>query len=172
MFELDEDEQIILEIGPHYYFLVWPVFWSLFFSFILLAFSIVKAGFSFWFFLAFIISAGVFWTYALVAYARFYRNRAFLTNKRLWSKKQIKPFKTHVQEVDLGEIIEVGYTVNGIRATMIGCGDLIIKTKAGKVIIKNVPHPEGLKTEIIKIRDYVLKEKNKPEHPQSPRRVL
>jgi hypothetical protein len=79
----------------------------------------------------------------------------------LWAKTQIKTFKTHVQEVDLAEIIEVGYKVNGMRASMLGAGDLIIKTKAGKVLIKNVADPEGLKTEIIKIRDYVLDEKNR-----------
>jgi hypothetical protein len=157
MIELEDDEQIILEIGPHYYFLLWPVFWSLFFSFIILAFAIVKTGLSFWFFLSFVVSAGIFWTYALLAYSRFYRNRAFLTNKRLWVKNQAKPFKTQVQEVDLKEIVEVGYTVTGIRASIIGAGNLIIKTRAGKIIIKNVADPESLKTKIIKIRDHILK---------------
>ncbi|MDD3774274.1 MAG: hypothetical protein PHW50_03290, partial [Patescibacteria group bacterium] len=86
MFELDDDEEIILEIGPHSYFLIWPIFWSLFFSFFILAFTVIKTGLSFWFFLAFIISAGVFWTYAIFVYARFYKNRAYLTNKKLWSR--------------------------------------------------------------------------------------
>lgn len=157
--ELDDDEQIILEIGPHYYFLFWPIFWSLLLSFVILAFAIVKTGLSFWFFMAFIISAGIFWTYALLAYSRFYANRAYLTNKRLWCKNKIKPFKTHVQEVNLDEIVEVSYTVNGFRASLIGSGNLIIKTRAGKIIIKNVADPENLKTKITKIRDHILKNK-------------
>ena len=162
MFELDDDEEIILEIGPHSYFLIWPIFWSLFFSFFILAFTVIKTGLSFWFFLAFIVSAGVFWTYAIFVYARFYKNRAYLTNKKLWSRTQTKTFKARVQEVELGEIIEVGYNVNGFKATLIGCGNLIIKTKAGRILIKNVPNPEGLKTEIIRIRNYHTKEQHQP----------
>jgi len=157
MFELEDDEQIVLEIGPHYYFLFWPVFWSLFFSFIILAFALVKTGFSFWFFVAFLISAGIFWTYAILAYSRFYRNRAYLTNKRLWAKNQQNILKTNVHEINLEQIIEVSYTIKGMRAAILGCGNLIIKTKAGKTIIKNVANPEKVKTQIINLRDHLAK---------------
>lgn len=162
MFELDDDEEIILEIRPHSYFLIWPIFWSIFISFLILALAIVKFNTIFWFFLILIICAAIFWAYALFAYIRFYKNRAYLTNKRLWARTQLKTFKTKVQEVDLGEIVEVGYNINGFKATIIGCGDLIIKNKAGRILIKNVPDPEGLKTEIIRIRDYHTKERHQP----------
>jgi len=143
MLELEEDEKILLEIGPHSYFLIWPIFWSLFLSFLLLGFTLAKAGFSFWFFVSFLISAGIFWTYALLAYARFYQNRIFLTNKRLWAKKQLKPFKIEIREIKLEDILEISCRIEGFKAIALGFGDLIIKTRAGKLVIKNVAKPDA-----------------------------
>ena len=158
MIDLEDDEQILLEIGPHSYFLIWPIFWSLFLSLIILGYSLAKAGFSFWFFVAFLISAGIFWTYAILSYARFYQNRAFLTNKRLWVKRQIKPLKVEVKEVGLKDILEVGYVIAGLRATFFGFGNLVIKTPAGKVIIEKVARPEKIKKQILALRDHWLRQ--------------
>ena len=157
MFSLDEDEKILLEIGPHSFFLVWPLFWSIGIGIFLIVFSLLKAGFSFWFFLSFIVAVGVFGTYALLAVSRFYRNRAFLTNKRLWVKIQDKPFKVKVKEVALKDILEVEYEISGLKASLFGYGDLIVKTSGGKIKLPKVANPEKIKRQILNLKEYWLR---------------
>lgn len=157
MLDLDEDEKILLEITPHSYFLVWPLFWSLGLAFFILAFTLAKTGFSFWFFVAFLICTGILGTYALTSYTRFYRNQAFLTNKRLWSKTQKGAFETEVKETALKDILEIEYKISGLKASVLGFGDLIIKTPGGKIKLTKVARPEKIKRQILNLKDYWLR---------------
>ncbi len=157
MLELDEDEKILLEITPHPYFLIWPLFWSLGLALFLLAFTLAKAGFSFWFFVVFLFCTGTLGTYALLSYSRFYRNQALLTNKRLWSKTQKGAFETEVKEVALKDILEVEYRISGLKASLLGFGDLIIKTPGGKIKLPNVANPEKIKRQILNLKENWLR---------------
>ncbi|MCD6422125.1 PH domain-containing protein [bacterium] len=157
MFELEEDEKILLEILPHPYFLWWPIFWSLLISFLILGYIVWRMGLSFWFFAGVLFCAGTFWTYALLSWVKFYQDRAYLTNRRLWVRQQKGRFQTSVKEVALKDILEVHYTIPGLKASILGYGDLKIKTAGGKIVLKKVPNPEKIKRQILNLRDYWLR---------------
>ena len=71
-----------------------------------------------------------------------------VTNERLRQTRQKGLFKKSVVDLELSNIQNMSYGVNGVFATMFDYGSILIQTEAGDLVISMVSHPETVYNEL------------------------
>lgn len=71
-----------------------------------------------------------------------------VTNERLRQTRQKGLFKKSVVDLELSNIINMSYGVNGLFATMFDYGSILIQTEAGDLVLSMVSHPETVYNEL------------------------
>lgn len=74
-----------------------------------------------------------------------------ITNQRFIQITQKGLFHRSVVDIGLNQIQMVNYEVNGIQATLLGFGTIIIQTYMGDLIIHEVHHPARTQQELLGI---------------------
>jgi uncharacterized membrane protein YdbT with pleckstrin-like domain len=83
------------------------------------------------------------------AWASWYYSVYILSNRRLVSIKQKGLFDRSVLEWQLDKIYNVNYRVGGLQATLLGYGDITIKTAIGEFIMPKIHHPVDVHRKIL-----------------------
>ena len=71
-----------------------------------------------------------------------------VTNERLRQTRQKGLFKKSVVDLELSNIQNMSYGINGVFATMFDYGSILIQTEAGDLVISMVSHPETVYNEL------------------------
>ena len=71
-----------------------------------------------------------------------------VTNERLRQTRQKGLFKKSVVDLELSNIINMSYGVNGLFATIFDYGSILIQTEAGDLVLSMVSHPETVYNEL------------------------
>ncbi len=83
----------------------------------------------------------------------FYLDVSVVTNDRIVEMEQLSLFSRTISELELFRIQDVTSEVNGVFASMFHYGNVYIKTASNNnhVILYNVPHPEKIREDLIKL---------------------
>ena len=91
-----------------------------------------------------VVAAAWFFTWASWYYSVY-----ILTNRRLVSIKQKGLFDRSVLEWQLDKIYNVNYRVGGLQATLLGYGEITIKTAIGEFVMSKIQHPVAVHQQIL-----------------------
>lgn len=151
------DEKPILILHKHWFVLAWPFFKGVLLI-ILAAFLPAVGKIGFYIFnsapLTFLYLAWiVFWaSYLLYEYLNWYRDRYIITDKRVINIDQKSLFKRRVSEVELEKVQDIAHEINGLTATALDFGTVIISSAGSDNInLKDVPCPADVQDLIVKL---------------------
>jgi len=84
-----------------------------------------------------------------------------ITNMRVFSIDQDGFFKRRITEAELGNIVDMSSSMQGLTKTMLKYGDLIIRTagarEGGDIVVKNISNPYSAQQKIAGVLNSVRK---------------
>ncbi|MFH0912639.1 MAG: PH domain-containing protein [Patescibacteria group bacterium] len=151
------NEKTILILRKHWFILAWPFFKGvLFIIAAIFLLSVGKVGFyvfnSAW--LTFLYLAWVvFWASSLLyEYLNWYRDRFVITNQRVVNVDQKSVFQRRVSEVELDKIQDIAHEINGVVATALDFGNIIISSAGSDNIeLRDIAQPAEIQDVISKL---------------------
>lgn len=145
-YELEEDEQLIRMLRKHWFFLALPVIKVLISLGLCCVLEkwIILLPYGQQLFFGIILALLGYIVYVVLVW---YLDCYIITNKRLIDIDQRGLFSRTVAEIDLGNIQEILYEINGLHETLLGVGSVKIKiTGSGSVVVlENIPKPDEIK---------------------------
>ena len=99
-------------------------------------------------FFVWLVFIGVGLLGAAYSWMLWYFSFYIVTNERLRQTRQKGLFKKSVVDLELSNIQNMSYGVNGMFATMFDYGSILIQTEAGDLVISMVSHPETVYNEL------------------------
>ena len=85
---------------------------------------------------------------ALYSWVLWHFSYYVVTNERLRQTRQKGFFKKSVVDLELTNIMNMSYGVNGLFATIFDYGSILIQTEAGDLVLSMVGHPEAVYNEL------------------------
>jgi uncharacterized membrane protein YdbT with pleckstrin-like domain len=134
---LTEEERVEHEIRRHWIALLPPAFGSVLlsvfpivvFSFVVAEFGTAKTDPWFWLVLGlYAVWILVVWSYLFMAITDYALDRWYITNKRLIDVEQEGLFNRRVSSLQLDKIQDVTVDVNGLLATFLSYGNLLVQS--------------------------------------------
>ena len=142
-----EGEEVIYVFHRHFLTSIKGILW-----FILLAalgvvphFIWPDNGDMFWVWLIF-FAVGLFG--AIYSWILWHFSFYIVTDQRLRQVRQKGLFNRSVVDLELGNIMNMSFGVNGMFATMFNYGSILIQTEAGDLVLSMVSHPETVYNEL------------------------
>ena len=99
-------------------------------------------------FFVWLIFLGVGILGAAYSWMLWYFSYYIVTDERLRQTRQKGLFKKSVVDLELSSIQNMSFGVNGVFATMLDYGSILIQTEAGDLVISMVSHPETVYNEL------------------------
>ena len=99
-------------------------------------------------FFVWLVFIGVGLLGAAYSWMLWYFSFYIVTNERLRQTRQKGLFKKSVVDLELSNIQNMSYGVNGMFATMFDYGSILIQTEAGDLVRSMVSHPETVYNEL------------------------
>lgn len=149
-----ESEQVEIVLFKHWFVITVPVVKSL--AIILLSFAVpMWLHWTAWIFSYGLTTAiyylwMVFWVgYMVYAYINWYRDRFIITSERIIDVDQRGLFSRKVSEVELTKVQNITHSVNGIWATMLNFGTVIVQSAgANDLDLDQIADPAGVQEDI------------------------
>lgn len=100
------------------------------------------------------------WQFLFRELTDFYLDTWVVTDHRILEIHQLGLFKRDISELRLSKIQDVSVKVEGLLATFLNYGDVIIQTAGATPEFKfeQVPHPQVVKDEILRLYDQFIKQ--------------
>jgi uncharacterized membrane protein YdbT with pleckstrin-like domain len=137
------------------------------FYFILRSFIFLSAGF----FNIFVLGLGIYYMFVVtlffIGWLDYYLDVAIITNERIMDIDQQSLFNRRESELRFSKIQDVTGSVQGILATMLDFGDVIVQTAGTQeeFILDKVPHPHRIAKLIIDLQQARLENPNSNKEP-------
>jgi uncharacterized membrane protein YdbT with pleckstrin-like domain len=159
-------EEIEIILFKHWYFIIAPIIKAL--VIILLSFIVpmwlhlTAWIFSYGFTTALYYLWMVFWIgYMVYAYINWYRDRFIITTERVIDVDQRGLFSRKVSEVELSKIQNITHSVDGVFATLLNFGTVIVQSAgANDLTLEHVSDPSGVQEEITRLVKTVTADKS------------
>ena len=150
-------EQIVLILRKHWFVLAWPFFKGVALILLVLflplfgklGFYIFNSAFLTFIYLAWI----VFWgNYIVYEYLNWYRDRFIITSQRVVNIDQKSMFRRRVSEIELDHIQDISHEINGVSATSLGFGNVILSSAGGDNIeLRDIAQPAEVQDLLFKL---------------------
>jgi membrane protein YdbS with pleckstrin-like domain len=142
---LGPDEQVVVEVRPHWWLLAGPVVWTS----VVIAGALTSVAMSppvavKWLVLV-VLVVSVVWL--VQRYVRWYSTSLVVTTSRLMEKRGV--LRRRIREIPIGSIADLGYRQTFLER-VIGAGDVTIESAGthGEEVFPDLPHPESIHNEI------------------------
>jgi uncharacterized membrane protein YdbT with pleckstrin-like domain len=142
---LNEGEQIVLDLKPHWWYFVGPAFWFL----LAVAATGLIAGFDLpdWMWLAGLAVTAALFLWLVVRLARWNTTQFVITTDRLITREGVVAKKG--KEIPLERINDITFS-QSVRERLLGTGDLMIQSggETGQQHFSNIRRPATVQNEI------------------------
>lgn len=165
MFDLDPSENVILKVRRHKLALFFQTFFLIFFIilppilFWVSERAVLIRGNDLALFLS--VYSGILliaWMMFFMIWTNYYLDVLIVTDKKIIDIQQKGFFRREISTVGLENIQDITVNINGVLATLLDYGTLLIQTAAesNEFIIRDIPEPNKVKSIIYELRNKQL----------------